>query len=176
MYKNHIVEIGDILQHRPKKGDWLGAITNFVTLNGGYVHTAIYIGKGLKAEAHAGRKFNVIKILPDEVEIIDVYRVLGGLDMEQKEKLMKCVESKYGVEYNTLGLLGSLRSSVGSLLNWKWLRQSKPIAREEGKQFCSEIISNIYNEALSIDIVPDVSDYVTTPNDITRSKALERES
>ena len=87
---------------------------------------------------------------------------------------MKCVESKYGIEYNTLGLLGTLRSSVGSLLNWKWLRQSKPIAREEGKQFCSEIISNIYNEALSVDIVPEVSDYITTPNDITRSKALER--
>ncbi len=174
MYRPLSVEVGDILQHKVKKNDWLGGIINFFTLGGGYVHTAIFVGKGMKAEAHMGRVFNVEKILPSDVEIIDVYRLVGGLDMEEKEKLIKCVESKYGRDYNSLGLLGSLRSSVGSLLKWGWLRKSKPIAREEGKYFCSEMVSVIYNEALGIDIVPEASDYVTTPNDITRSKVLER--
>ena len=174
MYRPLAVEVGDILQHKTKKGDWIGGIINFFSMGGGYVHTAIFIGKGMKAEAHMGRVFNVEKILPSDVEKIDVFRLVGGLDLEQKEKLINCVNSKYGIEYNALGLLGTLRSSVGSLLKWDWLRKSKPLARENNKSFCSEMVSLIYNEALGIDIVPETSDYVTTPNDITRSKVLER--
>ena len=158
MFRPLSIEVGDILQHKTKKGDFIGGIINFFSMGGGYVHTAIFVGHGMKAEAHMGRVFNVEKILPSDVEKIDVYRLVGGLDLEEKELLVKCVESKYGLEYNTLGLLGTLRSSIGSLLKWDWLRKSKPVAREDGKYFCSEMISVIYNEALGIDIVPETSE------------------
>jgi uncharacterized protein YycO len=174
MFKLLKAEIGDILQHKVMPNDFWGKVIDFFTLGGGYSHTAIYVGDNVKAEAREKGVFGVHSITLEETQMIDVFRIKGGLDNVQKKLIQKKVMELYGTKYDYLGLIGTLRSTIGSLLNWKWLRQSIPVFNDEHKYFCSEIASRVYVDALDIDIVPEVSCYATTPNDITRSEVLER--
>lgn len=167
-------EVGDILQHKVMPNDFWGKVIDFFTLGGGYSHTAIYVGDNVKAEAREKGLFGVQQIKLEEIQQINIYRVKGGLTNTQKAKIQKKVMELYGTKYDYIGLLGTLRSTVGSMLKWNWLRQSRPTLNDEDKYFCSEIASKVYIDAIGIDIVPDVSCYATTPNDITRSEALER--
>lgn len=174
MFKLQDAQVGDILQHKVMPNDFWGKVIDFFTLGGGYSHTAIYVGDNIKAEAREKGLFGVHRITLEEVQIIDVFRIKGGLTNTQKTSIQKTVMSLYGTKYDYLGLLPTLRSTIGSLFNWKWLRQSTPALNDQKKYFCSEIASKIYTDALGIDIVPEVSEYLTTPNDISRSNALER--
>lgn len=167
-------EVGDILQHRVMPNDFWGKVIDFFTLGGGYSHTAIYVGDNVKAEAREKGVFGVQQIRLEEIQQINIYRVKGGLTNTQKAKIQKKVMELYGTKYDYIGLLGTLRSTIGSMLKWNWLRQSRPAFNDELKYFCSEIASKIYIDAIEVDIVPEVSCYATTPNDITRSNVLER--
>jgi uncharacterized protein YycO len=174
MFKLNEAQIGDILQHKVMPNDFWGKIIDWVTLGGGYSHTAIYVGNNVKAEAREKGLFGVKRITLDEVQQINVYRVKGGLNEVQKRKILNTVKKMYGTKYDYIGLLGTIRSSTGMLLNWKWLMQSRPIFNDELKYFCSEIASKIYISAIDLDIAPDYSCYLTTPNVLGRSKKIER--
>jgi len=175
VYDKDKVEIGDILQHKIKgKGDWLGLIINFFTLGGNYAHTAMYIGNGLKAEAHMGAKFGQVKIKEEEYKYIDIFRLKRKLTGEDKTSLTREAKKLYGTDYDTFGLGGTVYSGLGKFLNWKWLRQINPISNDKRKLFCSEAISKIYLDSIIVDICPEVGEEVTTPNDIGRSKILKR--
>jgi len=173
MFNLFKAQVGDILQYKVMPDDFWGKIIDFLTLGGGYSHTAIYLGSNEKAEAREKGLFGTHKITED-IQMIDVYRVKGGLTSKQKALIQEKVKQLYGTKYDYLGLISTLRSTIGLLLNWKWLRQSLPVFNDYKKWYCSEIASHIYLKAIGIDIVPDVSCYITTPNDIARSKVLER--
>jgi uncharacterized protein YycO len=162
---------GDILQHRKIKGDILGDIIDFFTLRKGYAHTAMYVGNGYKVEAHAGEVFKKVKIHSSEYENIDIFRYHKNISGVLKSNIANEVKKLMGKEYDFIGLVGTLRSTLGNLLNWAWLRDSKPAANDLGKYFCSEAIATIYSRS-GIDICPEVSDYATTPNDLSRSSVL----
>ena len=173
MYDKSKVEIGDILQHKTRgKGDWLGLIINFFTLGGNYAHTAMYIGNGLKVEAHMGAKFGQVKIEDKEYKYIDIFRINRNLDGDGKTSLTMEAKKLYGVDYDTFGLGGTVYSGLGKFLNWSWLRQVNPVSNDKKKLFCSEAISKIYLDSIKIDICPQVGEEVTTPNDIGRSNML----
>lgn len=169
MFNIELVQIGDILQHKPV--GFLGAVIKFFTFatkNNNYAHTAMYVGNGMKVEAHSGKKFGPVVIQPDEFDRIDIYRVRGGLTAAQKKSLVDAAKKKYGLEYDGIGLIGTLRSSIGVVTGWGWIRNTKPIMNDESKLFCSEAIGDIYFEGLHIDLDPSTNSFVTNPNDITR--------
>jgi len=167
------LEVGDILQYKVRgKNDFLGHFINFMTLGGNYSHTAMYIGRGKKVEAHAKELFGATPLLKEDYPYIDIYRTKKRLSRYKKEWLLEEAKNLYGREYDELGLIGTIRSGLGSLLNWDWLRQSRPFFNDLSKYYCSEAIAEIYQKGVKIDIVPKVSGYVTTPNDISRSEVL----
>ena len=171
------LEVGDILQYKVRgKNDFLGHFINFMTLGNNYAHTAMYIGRGKKVEAHANSLFGATALSKDDYQYVDIYRTKNRLSRYKKQWLIEEAEKLYGREYDVLGLIGTIRSSLGSLLNWKWLRQSRPIFNDHSKYYCSEAIAEIYLKGVNLDIVPKVSGYVTTPNDISRSKVLYKVS
>ena len=170
------LNVGDIMQFRIAKNDFWGKVIDFFTLGGGYSHTAMFVGVGMKAEARAGGLFGMYPISKDDFKMIDVYRVKGGLNAQQVDSLLEKVRLYNGREYDYVGLIPTVMSAIGKMLNLKWLRQRRPYLNDEKKYFCSEIVAKIYMEAIDFDIAPHVGAYVTTPNDVGRSEALERTS
>jgi uncharacterized protein YycO len=166
------IQVGDILQYKIAKNDYWGKVIDWFTLGGGYSHTAMSVGAGMKAESRAKGVFGTYSI--GDASIVDVYRLKGGLNEKQVKQILIKVELYNGCKYDYAGLVGTIRSTLGKLLNAKWLRQKRPYLNDEKKYFCSEIVSKIYEDAIGIDIVPEVSTYTTTPNDVGRSSVLER--
>jgi len=168
------LNIGDLFQYKIKKDDWWGKVIDFFSLGGGYSHTAMFVGVGMKAEARAGGVFGMYPISKDDPNMVDVYRIKGGLNEQQVAGLLEKVRLYNGREYDYVGLVGAVRSAIGKLLNANWIRQKRPYLNDDKKYFCSEIVAKIYMEAIDFDIAPHVGGYVTTPNDVGRSEALER--
>lgn len=188
-----LLNVGDILQHRERvRDDFIGGFINFFTLGNrknkdGHCHTARYLGfwdgKHWKAEAHFGAKYGPVAIKPKEWEIIDIYRLYAfkdGLTPEQEAIYMRVTKRFYGRKYDTLGLVGTLRSTVGKLLGWSGLRKSNPWLNNAKDLFCSEAEATITTEMCHepdwiwemVDVAPKVIDQATTPNDITRSASV----
>ena len=175
MFDKNKIEIGDVLQHKIRDNkDWLGKIIIFFSLSKkNYTHTAIYIGGGYKAEAHMKFPFRKVKIQENEFKLIDIYRTKKRINKDQKKQLMEATKKLYGKGYDSLGLAGTVRSSLGKIFNFDWFRNSKPIITNDDRFFCSEEVSNIYS-AIDIDICPKVHESATTPADIGESEVLKK--
>ena len=129
------LQVGDILQFKIKKNDLWGKVIDFFTLGGGYSHTAMFVGVGMKAEARAGGLFGMYPISEDCPDRIDVYRSKGGLNGQQVASLLTKVRLYNGREYDYIGLIPTVRSAIGKMLNLKWLRQRRPYLNDEKNTF-----------------------------------------
>ena len=171
-------QIGDIIQYKVQPWDIIGHIVNIFTLNRGYTHSAIYTGNGMKAEIKPGSQFKKIVIPKSEYKKIDVYRLKVPLSESEQKDILKAVDNLEGVGYDYLGLIATLRSTIGALFNWKKFRNFKPIFGIRNRFFCTEIVNRIYHDASAnwkrgrVDLVPSVHEQATNPNDISRSRLL----
>jgi len=177
MFDKSKIKIGDAMQFKIRgKNDWLGRFIGFFSHNGKYAHSAIYVGWGFKAEAHAGKVFSKVKIDPKEYKYIDIWRLDRDLLTEHRDMLRKSAGKIYGKSYDNIGLVGTVRSYFGKLFNWTWLSNSDPILNDNDKFFCSEAVGWIYTDALGVDLAPKVHEEATQPSDLNRGGLLRKVS
>jgi len=192
MFDINKVEIGDILQHKIKgKNDYLGIFISWFSLSkkDKYAHSAGYIGKGKKAEAHMGHKFGEMSIDPKEYKWIDIWRIKGGMNPKQYGIFLRVTKRYYGRNYDPIGLIGTIRSTLGKLFSFKWLSNSDPIFNNPKDFFCSEIMNRIYEDMVkepdwvwgkikfkNLDLAPDIHEEATQPTDLNQGGKLYKVS
>jgi len=160
----------DLFFYRAK--GFIGKCIGFFSLSK-YAHVACYIGtvNGIHTiiESHlqAGvveKEFNV-KYIPE----VDVWRHKKTINTD---KVIKSLRRYIGRKYD-LGAFPAtfFRSTIGLVLNAKWLRVGVPILNNKDTFFCSELQAIAWEDS-GFKIVNRVNAYNASPEDLVRDKEL----
>ena len=167
------LQIGDIIGYKPEvTSSWIAAMVKLGAKQR-YTHVMLYLGNNEIIEA--GEKGIGIRKLPTlNEEDFSVKRVNWTLSRTKKDKLKKVALSHLGQPYAFhQGLYLFLYKWFKNNKYVKWLL--KILFKVDGKYFlnCSEFISRVYDEAVGVDLSPELHDF-TAPDDIMESSLLKR--
>ncbi len=152
-----------------KSSGLIGVAIGILTLSE-WAHVSRYIGvvknKHMICESHIDTGVVEKEFNPKWIDSIVIYRQF--LTKVECINLMTCLRKHIGRKYDWGALPATwFRSTIGLILNLKWLRLGMPILNDKNTEFCSEYQALAGAEA-GIPLVVNVSPYNASPADIVR--------
>ncbi len=100
---------------------------------------------------------------------VEWYTAKKRLTKKERQKMVEYAEIELGKKYNTSLVLVDL---IAKLFKITGLGTTDTLG-ESSKQFCSYYVAQIYN-SIGLDLTPNKNDCFMSPDDIARSKALDK--
>ena len=169
------VKVGDTLLYR---GEGIVSDSIEVLTGGKYSHDAIVVdligNKVFIIESHIDSGVVRKALNPKWYPQIDIFRHNKSINKNTMDKRIKWLHSKIGCKYG-LGDFPSayIHSVLGGIFHLPWLRKMKPIFNCKNKFYCSELDATSWH-AVSINICPRVHYMNCNPNDMGKSKRLDK--
>ena len=152
-----------------KASGFIGKAIGFLTLSD-WAHVSRYIGivngKHMICESHLDTGVVEKEFDPKWIDSVVVYR--QHLRKHEMVSLIRCLRKHLGRKYDCGAFPATwFRSTIGMILNLKWLRLGVPILNDKNTEFCSEYQAIAGKEA-GIPLVVNVNPYNASPADIVR--------
>lgn len=152
-----------------KASGLVGMAIGILTLSD-WAHVARYIGivngKHTICESHIDTGVVEKEFNSKWIDSVVVYRQI--LTKVESINLITCLRKHLGRKYDWGAFTATwFRSTIGLVLNLKWLRKGTPILNDKNTEFCSEYQAIAGAEA-GIPLVVNVNPYNASPADIVR--------
>lgn len=156
------LQIGDIVL--VKGTGFLSRCVRFFT-NSQYSHVAMLVTEKHIIEANWYKKANIVEFKYNP-KTMEIYRLKGGLDENQKKILLLHAYDMLNSYYDYFQIFGYV---IGSLIGKQYINPFNSSALV----ICSELIDRAYL-SIGIDLVPEKAEGDVVPKDISKSFCLER--